>query len=69
MSNVKEEIESRFICPQCRGVPFILYRVQVRQGSEVFVNQLRPGTDGNHEVPEDRKHLVCPNCNVELRRE
>ena len=69
MSNVKEEVESRFLCPQCGGAPFVLYRVQVRPGSEFFVNQLRIGNDGNHEVPEDRKHLMCPNCNVELKRE
>lgn len=64
-----EEVESRLICPECHGVPFVIYRKQTRPGSDIYINDLRVGNDGNHEIPEDRRHLKCPNCDIELTRE
>ena len=69
MSNLNEELDSRFVCPQCGGAPYHLYRRQTRPGSDIYINELRVGTDGNTEVPVDRKRLMCPTCHVELRRE
>lgn len=68
MAECKFEVEADFVCPKCRGIPYRLYRRQAYPGADHFINDLRAGPDGNIDVPDDRKDLKCPNCNVALER-
>lgn len=68
MAETKMEVEASLVCPMCRGIPYRIYRRQVAQGSDVFVNDLRSGPDGEIDVPDDKTDLRCPNCDVALIR-
>ena len=68
MADRKLEVESRFICPRCKGNPYTLYRRQVTPGSLVFEHVVWPGSDGLLPPPEDSKNLKCPNCDEILVR-
>ena len=68
MAELAVELEADFVCPKCHGIPYRLFRRQAYPGSDHFVNVLRAGPDGNADVPDDRKNLRCPNCNVPVER-
>ena len=68
MSELAVEVEADFVCPKCRGIPYRLFRQQASPGSDHFVHILRAGPDGNAAVPDDRKNLKCPNCDVPVER-
>jgi len=66
------EVEAKFVCPQCKGNPYTLWRRQnvATDGRllESYQHHLWPGNDPTGPPPADTKNLVCNKCNTLLRR-
>ena len=65
------ELDSVLRCPQCRGVPFRLYRRRVAPESPVWESVLWPASP---DVPppgltwNSAAKVLCPNCRVPCQR-
>ena len=62
------EVEARLVCPKCSGCPYVLYRRQREEGSDVYENVLWPAPDSHVGPPRDSHDLRCPECDEPLER-
>ena len=71
MSERRLELDARLQCPQCGGVPYLVYRRQHAQADGTllpsFEHILWPTHPALH-PPAQPERMLCPACRTELRR-
>jgi hypothetical protein len=61
------ELDSVLRCPSCAGVPYKVFRRQLRPGEPIWESVLWPASP-DVPPPSRAERVACPDCDVELRR-